>query len=199
MNYIYSINKTAPWNRMGVMLAFVAILMAAAPVRAIADMEVVPESLPAESASVAEEAPAPAPAKEVKVASAVRLTAPKEVANVDSALRVAETGYKVVRTYNNIPSTAYTSRPEETDDTPFIAADGTHVFDGMVAANFLPFGTKLRIPDLYGDKVFTVHDRMNKRYHYKVDIWMDDLQKAYQHGLRTVTIEIVEPVEEAAA
>lgn len=183
---------------MGVMLALAATLMASAPVGAIADTEVVPEMPSAEAAPAAEQAVTEEP-KAKAVAPATRLTAPQEILNVDNALRVAETGYTVVRTYTNIPSTAYTSRPEETDDTPFIAADGTHVFDGMVAANFLPFGTKLRIPDLYGDKVFTVHDRMNKRYHYKVDIWMDDLQKAYQHGLRTVTIEIVEPVDEVTA
>lgn len=196
MNTIKSINLTAPWKRLTVMLAAVALVAASTPMHAIADVEAMPEATdsPAPTASTTEE-----PADEVNVAPAVSFTAPKQIANADTALRTAETGYTVVRTYANIPSTAYTSRPEETDDTPFIAADGTHVYDGMVAANFLPFGTKLRIPELYGDKVFTVHDRMNKRYHYKVDIWMDNLQDAYQHGLRTITIEIVEPVDEATA
>jgi len=188
MNYIHSINKTAPWNRMGVMLALLAIVMTTAPVRAFADTEGVPEQSPSDPAPVAEQVVE----KKVEAAPAVRFTAPE----VDDALRTASTGYKVVRVYKDIPSTAYTSRPEETDDTPFIAADGTHVFDGMVAANFLPFGTKLRIPELYGDKVFTVHDRMNKRYHYKVDLWMENLQDAYNHGLRTIDIEILEPVDE---
>ncbi|MBD3252034.1 hypothetical protein GF380_06350, partial [Candidatus Uhrbacteria bacterium] len=68
------------------------------------------------------------------------------------------TDVTVVRTYHYVPMTAYTSRPEETDDTPFITADGSHVRDGIVAANFLPFGTKVRIPSLFGDQIFEVHD-----------------------------------------
>jgi 3D (Asp-Asp-Asp) domain-containing protein len=91
--------------------------------------------------------------------------------------------------------TAYTSRPEETDDSPFITADGSHVRDGIVAANFLPFGTKVRIPKLFGDKVFEVHDRMNKRYPYKMDFWMEELNDARQFGVRRADIEIVQ-VEE---
>ncbi|MBI2036999.1 MAG: hypothetical protein HYT14_01400, partial [Candidatus Liptonbacteria bacterium] len=52
--------------------------------------------------------------------------------------------------------TAYSSTPEETDSTPFITASGTHVRDGVVAANFLPFGTAVKIPELYGDRLFVV-------------------------------------------
>lgn len=101
----------------------------------------------------------------------------------------------VLREYAYVPMTAYTSRPEETDSTPFITADGSHVRDGIVAANFLPFGTKVRIPALFGDKVFEVHDRMNKRYPYKMDFWMDDLGKARKFGVRYATIEVVETEE----
>jgi 3D (Asp-Asp-Asp) domain-containing protein len=97
----------------------------------------------------------------------------------------------VVRKYATVSMTAYTSRPEETDDTPFITADGSHVRDGIVACNFLPFGTKVRIPALFGDKVFEVHDRMNKRYTYKMDFWMEDLGDARQFGVRHADIEIV--------
>ena len=38
--------------------------------------------------------------------------------------------------------TAYSSTPEETDDTPRITASGGEVRDGIVAANFLPFGAE---------------------------------------------------------
>ena len=38
--------------------------------------------------------------------------------------------------------TAYSSTPEETDDTPFVTASGTSVRDGVIATNFLEFGTK---------------------------------------------------------
>ena len=59
--------------------------------------------------------------------------------------------------------TAYSSTYEETDDTPFITASGDMVRDGIVANNLLPFGTKVRIPELYSNKIFVVQDRMNQR------------------------------------
>ncbi len=89
-----------------------------------------------------------------------------------------------------IPLTAYTSESWQTDSTPFITASGTHVRDGIVAANFLPIGTKVRIPELFGDKVFVVEDRMNKRYWHKMDIWMKHTPDAKQFGVKEATIEI---------
>ncbi len=89
--------------------------------------------------------------------------------------------------------TAYTSTPEECDSDPFITADGSTVRNGIIAANFLPFGTKVRIPDVFGDRVFEVHDRMNKRYWYRIDIWMDDGTAMRQFGIkRNMKIEVVE-------
>ncbi len=87
--------------------------------------------------------------------------------------------------------TAYSSTVDQTDDTPFIAASGRHVYDGMIAANFLPFGTKVRIPELFGEKVFTVHDRMNRRYTERVDIWFAERQDALNFGIRTAEIIIL--------
>lgn len=88
--------------------------------------------------------------------------------------------------------TAYTSTPGQTDDSPFIAASGKHVYDGMIAANWLPFGTKIKIPELYGDKIFTVDDRMNRRYGYgRMDIWLDTtVAEARKFGVKRVDIEI---------
>ena len=91
-----------------------------------------------------------------------------------------------------VPATAYSSTPDQTDDSPFITAMGTYVRDGLVAANFLPFGTRIKIPDIYGDKIFIVEDRMNKRYWHKVDIWFPDRESAMQFGLRTIRIQILE-------
>lgn len=97
-----------------------------------------------------------------------------------------------VLTYK-VDMTAYNSEVGQTDADPFTAADGTTTYDGMVATNFLPFGTKVRIPELFGDKVFTVHDRMNRRYWQRVDVWMKDKSAAKKFGLhRNVKIEIVE-------
>ncbi len=89
--------------------------------------------------------------------------------------------------------TAYTSSVEECDSDPFITADGSTTRDGIIATNFLPFGTKVRLPDLFGDKVFVVHDRMNARYVYRIDVWMEKKVDMRQFGIhRNVEIEIVE-------
>ncbi len=90
-----------------------------------------------------------------------------------------------------VPTTAYTSDPRECDSTPFVTANGSQVRDGIVAANFLKFGTRLRIPEYFGDKVFEVHDRMNARYNVRVDIWMLNKADARNWGKRNVTIEIL--------
>jgi len=98
----------------------------------------------------------------------------------------------VIRKYT-VDSTAYTSSVEECDSDPFITADGSTTRDGIIAANFLPFNTKIRIPELFGDKVFEVHDRMNARYWYRVDVWMEKKNDMRQYGIhRNVTIEVLE-------
>lgn len=90
-----------------------------------------------------------------------------------------------------VPATAYSSTPDQTDDTPFITAAGTHVRDGVVAANFLPLGTVIKIPELYGEKTFVVEDRMNKRYDYRVDVWFPTREAAKEFGLRKIKIEVL--------
>ncbi len=93
-----------------------------------------------------------------------------------------------------IPLTAYTSDPAQTDDTPCITASGLDVcergIENVVAANFLPIGTRVRIPELYGDRVFYVEDRMNERYYYKMDVWMLDLADAKTFGVKYATVEV---------
>lgn len=88
--------------------------------------------------------------------------------------------------------TAYSSTPEQTDDTPFITAAGTTVRDGIIAANFLPFGTRVKLPEIYGDKVFTVEDRMHPRKVYQVDIWFPTYSEAKNFGAQSSAVEIVE-------
>jgi 3D (Asp-Asp-Asp) domain-containing protein len=91
-----------------------------------------------------------------------------------------------------IPISAYSSTPDQTDDSPFITARGTYVRDGIIAANFLPFGTKIKIPEIFGDKIFVVEDRMNSRYWHKIDIWFPDRQSALEFGVKTAKIQIIE-------
>ena len=88
--------------------------------------------------------------------------------------------------------TAYTSTPGQTDDTPFIAASGKRVHDGMIAANGLPFGTRIKIPSVYGEKIFVVEDRMNSRYGYgRFDVWLDmSRAEAMKFGVKRVEVEI---------
>jgi|GEM_PF-3568772 len=88
--------------------------------------------------------------------------------------------------------TAYTSDPYETDSTPTITALGTKTRDGVAAANFLPFGTKFRIPEFYGDKVFTIEDRLNARFNNQriVDIWMSGKKEAVNFGKKVLILEL---------
>lgn len=86
--------------------------------------------------------------------------------------------------------TGYSSTPEETDDTPFITASGAGVRPGIVAANFLPFGAKVRIPELFGNRVFVVEDRMHPKNDGKIDIWFSSKKEALNFGVRVAKVEI---------
>jgi 3D (Asp-Asp-Asp) domain-containing protein len=89
--------------------------------------------------------------------------------------------------------TAYNSEVGQTDDSPFIAAWGTRVYDGMIATNDLPRGTRVRFPDIYGSRVFVVDDRMNSRYTGtgRVDIWMVEKSDAINFGAKYLTMEVL--------
>lgn len=96
--------------------------------------------------------------------------------------------------------TAYSSESAQTDASPCIPADWKYNLcehyeqygeQDTIAANFLPMGTKVRFPDLYGDKVFTVRDRMNARYGVgRGDIWMPTKAEAKKFGVKKLTMEI---------
>jgi 3D (Asp-Asp-Asp) domain-containing protein len=88
--------------------------------------------------------------------------------------------------------TGYSASIDETDDTPLITASGAWVSDGVVAANFLPFGTKIRIPELFGNKIFTVQDRMHTRYSDLVDIWFESKDLAKTFGKRKAEIQVLD-------
>jgi len=88
--------------------------------------------------------------------------------------------------------TAYSSSPWETDDTPYLTAAGTQVREGIVATNILPFGTKIKLPKLYGDKIFVVEDRMSSKKTYHIDIWFPSRWQALNFGAEITYIEILE-------
>lgn len=89
-------------------------------------------------------------------------------------------------------ATAYSSTPDQTDDSPFITSNNLPVYDGLVAANWLSYGTQVKFPELYGDKIFTVNDRMHSRYGYgRVDIWLDAPRETVKEfGVKRLKMEI---------
>jgi len=90
--------------------------------------------------------------------------------------------------------TAYSSNEDETDDSPCITASGynlcQHNLENAIACNFLPIGTKVKFPQLDGDKFYYVVDRMHERYNSRMDLWMTSKAKAKKFGIKYLTVEI---------
>ena len=86
--------------------------------------------------------------------------------------------------------------PKQNHGNPCISANGENICAALnlglkrCAANFVPFGTQLHIPN-YG--VCTVTDRMNRRYKNRVDIAMKvtEKDKALQFGLKKLKVTIL--------
>ncbi|MDZ7798913.1 MAG: 3D domain-containing protein [Patescibacteria group bacterium] len=96
------------------------------------------------------------------------------------------------RSQIHLTITAYSSSPDECSGDPFITASGQRVEDGTLAYNYLPFGTKVRFPEAYGDKIFTVTDRMaSYKGKYIADIWMPSKQEAKNWGVKILKMEIL--------
>lgn len=84
--------------------------------------------------------------------------------------------------------TSYNSVPEQTDDTPFDTASGTHVHDGTLACPYAyAFGTQV----LIAGKIYTCEDRMNKKFPDRFDIWMASTSDSNAWGTRTMTLKIL--------
>ena len=118
-----------------------------------------------------------------------------DFANTKDASYVAKASNEAKKAVKTIQVviTAYSSTPDQTDDTPFITASGKPVASNIVANNGLPFGTKIKIPALYGDKVFVIGDRMNKRMgNHRFDLWFPSRDLAINFGVKTAEIEILE-------
>ena len=115
----------------------------------------------------------------------------------EAEIKTEKQEYQVTKTYK-ITITAYSSTADQTDSTPCITANGynlcEHNQENVIAANFLPFGTKVRIPEYFGDRIFTVQDRMNARYYYRGDVWFKTRQDAIKFGAPYTDIEVVEEI-----
>ncbi len=97
-----------------------------------------------------------------------------------------------------VVATAYSSDVAQTDDTPCIPANGYDLcehyekygYGNSVAANFLPLETQVALPELFGDKLFVVRDRMNARYgEGRIDIWMPTKEEAKTFGVKYIKME----------
>lgn len=85
--------------------------------------------------------------------------------------------------------TAYTSSPDETDDTPEINAAGTKPGPGSIAC---PRRFDLGTVFIIEGRRYTCDDRMNKRYTNRFDIWMESKDDAIEHGIQTLKVEIAQ-------
>ena len=108
--------------------------------------------------------------------------------NTDRIFEIKYSKYTTITAYNSIPG--------QTDNTPCITANGfnvcKHNTEDTIAVNFLRFGTKVRIPEIFGDRIFVVRDRMHKRFTNRVDIWMINRDDAIKLGKRLAKIEVLE-------
>jgi 3D (Asp-Asp-Asp) domain-containing protein len=127
-----------------------------------------------------------APKEEIIDQSVADLT--KENASSSPAAKIKSESVHVI--------TAYTSEAAQTDSSPCITANGfnvcEHGIEDTIAANWLPMGAKVKIPDLFGDRIFVVRDRMNKRHADRADIWMVSKADALKFGKKTARIQVIE-------
>lgn len=115
----------------------------------------------------------------------------KRVVQQQMLPQVTDKHYGVTKTIR-LTVTAYSSTVDQTDSDPFTTASGATVEDGIIAYNFLPFGTRVRFPERFGNKIFVVEDRLRAGHgHYIADMWMPSRQLAQQWGARILQMEIL--------
>lgn len=94
-----------------------------------------------------------------------------------------------------VTATAYTSRVSETSGDPYLAAWNNKLTPGEksiavsrdLLKRGLTNGAEVKIEGLSG--VYTVRDKMNKRWKRRIDIYMgDDLARAREWGKKKVVI-----------
>jgi 3D (Asp-Asp-Asp) domain-containing protein len=136
------------------------------------------------------------------MAPIVQVKTAYQVKHAYDGVNFPESSAREARYVLYVVATAYSSEVAQTDDTPCIPAmwkfDLCEYYDiygvaDTIAANDLPLGTKVRFPDVYGDKVFTVRDRMNRRYTGKsrIDLWKPERSEAIQFGVQRMKMEVL--------
>ena len=94
-------------------------------------------------------------------------------------------------TYARVTATAYTSRVQETDDTPYITATGDRVRKGYIGVSRsleekFPMKTIVYCRMSDGTIVmFRVMDRMSARWtDERIDVWHEELKDAEEFGVQ---------------
>ncbi len=132
---------------------------------------------------------------EAMICSDAFITCSEEDASEAAALRVDHpqkapdapfSGQATISWYSELDSCHYPTKGG------CLTASGKIAKYGMVATNLYPFGTKIRIEGL---GVFTVEDRISKRYNNRIDVWVgygkEANVKAKQMGLQTKLVEVL--------
>ncbi len=101
-----------------------------------------------------------------------------------------------------VTASAYNSLADQTSSNPNITAFGDSLKPGMryiaVSRDLLDSGlvhnTKVKLEGF--DGLFTVKDKMNKRWRKRIDIYMGtDVQKAKEWGKKKINIEYCLPIK----
>ena len=97
--------------------------------------------------------------------------------SVPAPLNIEPLGTRVV--------TAYSSDPNETDDTPFLTAAQTPVRTGVIACpRYIEFGSEIIIDG----ETYICEDRMNLKHPHRFDIWMESKEEALNWGKKKVEV-----------
>lgn len=106
---------------------------------------------------------------------------------------LASTAQNIVRVYKveDVRVTYFTACKEECGNDRGQTASGVMVHDGVIACNFLPKNTKVRIPSLYGRKVFTVYDKLAEGLINNIDIYVKHKKLIPKEGHFEVYIEVI--------
>ncbi len=122
------------------------------------------------------------------------LSRKEKIARAKKSLKRAK-ARRNVRTLK-VTATAYTSHVGQTDSTPFLAAWNNRIRPGMkiiavsrdlIEKYGLTNGKKVKIKGLPG--VYTVKDKMNKRFKKRIDIYMGlNKRKALKWGKKKIVI-----------
>ena len=68
-----------------------------------------------------------------------------------------------------------------------VMANGEYPHEGVIAADDLPIGTKVKIDG----RVYVVKDRFGGGYTHRIDIYMDSYERAIQFGRKYMKVEVM--------